>query len=42
VDIGLGIPRETIRLVLIDEKVHCVGSRTTDLDVTERLKDCAQ
>lgn len=42
VDIGLGIPRETTRLVLIDEKVYCVGSRTPDLDVTERLKDCAQ
>ncbi|MGB2741735.1 MAG: DUF523 and DUF1722 domain-containing protein [Cognaticolwellia sp.] len=42
VDIGLGIPRETIRLVLLDEKVHCVGSKNPDLDVTERLKDCAQ
>lgn len=42
VDIGLGIPRETIRLVLLDDKVHCVGSKNPDLDVTERLKDCAQ
>ena len=42
VDIGLGIPRETIRLVLLDDKVHCVGSKNPDLDVTDRLKDCAQ
>ena len=42
VDIGLGIPRETIRLVLLDDKVHCVGSKNPDLDVTDRLKDCAE
>lgn len=42
VEIGLGIPRETIRLVLLDDKVHCVGSKNPDLDVTERLKDCAE
>jgi uncharacterized protein YbgA (DUF1722 family)/uncharacterized protein YbbK (DUF523 family) len=42
VDIGLGVPRETIRLVLLDDKVHCVGSKNSDLDVTERLKDCAE
>ena len=42
VDIGLGIPREAIRLVLIDEKVHCLGSKTADLDVTQQLKDSAK
>lgn len=42
VDIGLGIPREAIRLVLIDEKVHCVGSKTADLDVTQQLKESAK
>ncbi len=42
VEIGLGIPRETIRLVLLDDKVHCVGSKNPDLDVTDRLKDCAE
>lgn len=42
IDIGLGIPREAIRLVLIDEKVHCVGSKTADLDVTQQLKDSAK
>jgi uncharacterized protein YbgA (DUF1722 family)/uncharacterized protein YbbK (DUF523 family) len=42
VDIGLGVPRETIRLVLLDEQVHCIGSKTPDLDVTEALKISAQ
>lgn len=40
-EIGLGIPREPIRLQLKDGQVHCVGTRTTSLDVTERLRDCA-
>ena len=42
VDIGLGIPREAIRLVLIDEQVHCVGSKTEGLDVTKQLKESAK
>jgi len=37
VDIGLGIPREPIRLVSIDDDVRCVGVKTPDLDVTEDL-----
>ena len=41
VSIGLGIPRETIRLVNLDDGVHCVGTKTTDLDVTEALKQAA-
>ena len=37
VSIGLGIPREPIRLVKIEETVRCVGVKTPDLDVTEDL-----
>jgi len=42
IDIGLGIPRETIRLIEVDDAVKCVGSKTIDLDVTEKLTDSAQ
>lgn len=42
VSIGLGIPRETIRLVDIDDNVRCVGSKTTDLDVTDQLHESAE
>lgn len=42
VAIGLGIPRETIRLVNIDDEVRCVGSKTPELDVTERMTEVAQ
>ena len=37
VEIGLSIPREPIRLVTLNEKVRCVGTRNPDLDVTEDL-----
>lgn len=37
VEIGLSIPREPIRLVTLNDKVHCVGTRNPDLDVTEDL-----
>ncbi len=37
VDIGLGIPREPIRLVVAEEQTRCVGTKTSELDVTERL-----
>ena len=37
VAIGLGTPRETIRLVQIEDQVRCVGTKTPDLDVTEKL-----
>lgn len=39
VAIGLGIPREPIRLVNIDDEVHVVGTDTSELDVTEKLED---
>ena len=42
VAIGLGIPRETIRLVNFDDDIRCVGSKTPELDVTEQLADMAQ
>ena len=41
VSIGLGIPRETIRLVKIDNEIRCQGSKNVDLDVTEKLYDIA-
>lgn len=43
VEIGLGIPREPIRLVRIgdDPAIRCVGTRTDTLDVTEQLDNIA-
>ncbi len=41
VEIGLGIPRETIRLVENKEDIRCVGSKNPQLDVTEKLIQCA-
>ncbi|MFQ3171858.1 MAG: hypothetical protein ACI9DG_001896 [Oleispira sp.] len=41
VSIGLGIPRETIRLVNVDDETRCVGTKTADLDVTEQLYQSA-
>ncbi len=41
VSIGLGIPRETIRLVDVDNEVRCVGTKSADLDVTEKLYQSA-
>ena len=41
VAIGLGIPRETIRLVSIDDQIRCVGTSTPTLDVTEKLYQSA-
>jgi uncharacterized protein YbgA (DUF1722 family)/uncharacterized protein YbbK (DUF523 family) len=40
--IGLGTPRETIRLVQIDDEIRCVGTKNADHDVTDRLKNCAE
>ena len=37
VEIGLSIPREPIRLVTLNDKVHCIGTRNPELDVTEDL-----
>ena len=42
VSIGLGIPRETIRLVTVDDEVHCVGTKSPDLDVTKELYQSAE
>jgi len=41
VNIGLGVPREPIRLVVIDDDIHCVGTKTAGMDVTERLRAAA-
>lgn len=45
VSIGMGIPREPIRLVsdqLDGGDIRCVGTKTEDLDVTEKLEQCGQ
>lgn len=41
VEIGLGIPREPIRLELVDEQIHCVGVKNPQLDVTRQLVNSA-
>ncbi|RLA16155.1 MAG: hypothetical protein DRQ60_05190 [Gammaproteobacteria bacterium] len=41
VEIGLGVPREPITLVCIGSELRCVGTLTSDLDVTGQLTDCA-
>ncbi len=41
VEIGLGIPREPIRLVSINNEVRCVGTKNSDLDVTSLLDNIA-
>jgi len=40
--IGLGTPRETIRLVMNDDEIRCVGTKTETLDVTDALTENAQ
>jgi uncharacterized protein YbgA (DUF1722 family)/uncharacterized protein YbbK (DUF523 family) len=35
--IGLGIPREPIRLIEENDKIQCVGTKTPDLNFTEQL-----
>ena len=39
--IGLGVPREPVRLVDLGEEIKCIGTKTKDLDVTEKLIQCA-
>lgn len=39
--IGLGVPRETIRLVDVDGRTEAVGNKTADLNVTDALIDSA-
>ena len=41
VAIGLGIPREPIRLVQHDEQIKCVGTKNKDIDVTDKLTNIA-
>ena len=41
VEIGLGIPREPIRLIAVGEEVRCVGTKNAELDVTQALDDVA-
>jgi len=38
VAIGLGVPRQTLRLVRIDGQVRVRGNKTQDLDVTDALR----
>jgi len=38
--IGMGTPREPIRLVETDQGVRCVGTKSTELDVTDELLAC--
>ncbi len=42
VAIGLSIPRETIRLVKHHDKIHCEGSKTPELNVTDQLYAIAE
>jgi uncharacterized protein YbgA (DUF1722 family) len=42
VDIGLGIPREPVRLVVEGDTTRCVGTKTKTLDVTEKLVASAE
>ena len=40
--IGLGTPRESLRLVMDQDDIRCVGNKTENLDVTDRLRENAQ
>jgi len=40
--IGLGVPRETIRLVAVGDAVEAIGNRNAGLNVTAALIDCAE
>jgi len=40
--IGLGVPRETIRLVSIDGRTEAVGNKTAELNVTRQLIQSAE
>jgi len=41
VAIGLGVPREPIRLINEDNIIKCVGTKNTDFDVTNKLVSIA-
>ena len=40
--IGLGTPRETLRLVTQNERIECIGNKTEGHNVTDALIDIAQ
>jgi len=40
--IGLGVPRETIRLVSIDGRTEAIGNKTAELNVTRELTQSAE
>lgn len=40
--IGLGVPRETIRLIKLNDEIKCVGTKTKELDVTKQLYQMAE
>lgn len=42
VEIGLGIPREPIRLLNINNEIRCQGTKNNELDVTDKLFDIAE
>jgi uncharacterized protein YbgA (DUF1722 family)/uncharacterized protein YbbK (DUF523 family) len=42
VEIGLGVPREPIRLISSENGTRCVGTKNSELDVTDRLNDIAE
>ena len=41
VEIGLGIPRDPIRLVSIEGEIRCQGTKNSEFDVTEKLRNIA-
>lgn len=42
VAIGLGTPREPVRLVLSDGDIRCIGTKDESMDVTDKLTDIAE
>jgi uncharacterized protein YbbK (DUF523 family) len=42
VTVGLGVPREAVQLVVVNNAVRCVGTLSPKLDITEQLIDCAE
>ncbi len=42
VEIGLGVPREPIRLVSLEGDIRCKGTKNNTLDVTDELSHIAQ
>jgi uncharacterized protein YbgA (DUF1722 family)/uncharacterized protein YbbK (DUF523 family) len=41
IEIGLGTPREPIRLVSVGDEILCRGTKNSELDVTDKLSDIA-